>query len=56
MVEKIICSSCGRDITYEREKTSFYCFNCGKARIYRCRLCRMFGRDYVCPNCGFEGP
>ena len=56
MPEEEICDSCGRVITFEREKTRFYCFNCGKVLIRRCSICRKYGRPYECPKCGFVGP
>ena len=50
------CASCGRLITPSENFVRFPCPNCGKTLIWRCEKCRIFVREYVCPNCGFKGP
>lgn len=46
------CTSCGRDVT---KYVEFKCPECGE-KIVRCDACRVLGRKYVCPKCGFTGP
>ncbi|RJS91457.1 DUF1610 domain-containing protein [Candidatus Bathyarchaeota archaeon] len=51
-----ICTSCNRIIPPGTDATKFPCPNCGQITIWRCQKCRLFGRQYKCPNCGFTGP
>ncbi len=55
-MEKKKCTSCGLDITFMKEATSFPCPNCGEVTINRCAKCREGAVGYECPKCGFEGP
>ncbi len=51
------CTSCNSLISPSEEgATRFRCPNCGEVMIIRCSKCRLFGNDYVCPKCNFEGP
>ncbi|MFQ5711317.1 MAG: zinc finger domain-containing protein [Candidatus Geothermarchaeales archaeon] len=50
------CTSCGKLISPEEKSSKFPCPQCGEAVIWRCEKCRIFIRDYTCPNCGFVGP
>lgn len=50
------CISCGRNVT---KYVEFKCPTCEgeeKYIIVRCDACRILGRKYVCPKCGFTGP
>lgn len=47
------CTSCGKE---ETKYVEFKCPNCGESEIVRCDACRVLGRKYVCPKCGFTGP
>ncbi|MFN3527701.1 MAG: zinc finger domain-containing protein [Candidatus Altarchaeaceae archaeon] len=49
----MICQTCGRETN---EVTRFPCPNCGETEIIRCKSCRILGRQYTCPKCGFTGP
>jgi len=55
-IQPPICSSCGRLIPPSERGVAFYCPNCGKILIWRCRKCRKLSIKYKCPACGFEGP
>jgi len=56
MAEKLVCSSCKKQIANEPGNVKFMCPNCGKFQIVRCRHCRKIAAKYKCPECGFEGP
>ncbi len=51
------CTSCGKEVT---KYVEFKCPNCeeseGAYKIVRCDACRVLGRKYVCPKCGFTAP
>ncbi|CEG11555.1 conserved hypothetical protein [groundwater metagenome] len=51
------CTSCGKEVT---KYVEFKCPKCeeseGAYKIVRCDACRVLGRKYVCPKCGFTGP
>ncbi|UCD45158.1 MAG: DUF1610 domain-containing protein [Candidatus Bathyarchaeota archaeon] len=50
------CISCGKKITPGERAVKFQCPSCGTVTIWRCERCRLFGREYSCPACGFKGP
>jgi len=50
------CNWCGRMILPGEGATKFSCPNCGEVVVWRCEKCRLFGRAYKCPKCGFTGP
>ena len=50
------CISCGKKITPGEKDMKFQCPSCGNVTIRRCEKCRLFGREYSCPGCGFKGP
>ncbi|UCH57960.1 MAG: DUF1610 domain-containing protein [Candidatus Bathyarchaeota archaeon] len=50
------CISCGKKITPGEKAVKFQCPTCGNVTIWRCERCRLFGREYTCPGCGFKGP
>jgi predicted RNA-binding Zn-ribbon protein involved in translation (DUF1610 family) len=50
------CISCSKKITPGEKAVKFQCPNCGQVTIWRCEKCRLFGREYQCPGCGFKGP
>jgi len=50
------CNWCGKIISSSEEAVKFPCPNCGGLIIWRCEKCRVFGRPYKCPKCGFMGP
>jgi len=50
------CISCGKKITPGEKSVKFLCPKCGGIIIWRCERCRLFGREYHCPKCGFTGP
>ncbi|MEM2127235.1 MAG: zinc finger domain-containing protein [Candidatus Bathyarchaeia archaeon] len=50
------CLGCGTKITQDEKWAKFECPNCGQVTIWRCEKCRIFGREYKCPKCGFVGP
>ncbi|NQT08511.1 DUF1610 domain-containing protein [Candidatus Bathyarchaeota archaeon] len=50
------CISCGKRIVPGESTVKFNCPTCGAVRIWRCEKCRLFGREYTCPACGFKGP
>ncbi len=52
----ITCSWCNKIIFPDENAVKFPCPNCGEVLIWRCELCRKFGRPYKCPKCGFTGP
>ncbi|MFQ5969954.1 MAG: zinc finger domain-containing protein [Nitrososphaerales archaeon] len=51
-----VCTSCSRTVMPNDECVKFYCPNCGDVLMWRCESCREFARQYICPNCRFEGP
>ncbi|MGC9012510.1 zinc finger domain-containing protein [Thermogladius sp.] len=51
-----VCSSCHRPMMPHEHGVEFFCPNCGKAIIRRCKRCRQLGIPYECPSCGFRGP
>jgi len=51
-----VCISCGKKVTPEEKAVKFSCPECGGITIWRCEKCRLFGREYHCPKCGFTGP
>ncbi|MHA1238684.1 MAG: zinc finger domain-containing protein [Candidatus Odinarchaeia archaeon] len=55
-IETPICSCCGHVIAPDEYAVHFSCPNCGEVVIWRCQKCRLFGNQYKCPKCGFEGP
>ncbi|MBL7167462.1 DUF1610 domain-containing protein [Candidatus Bathyarchaeota archaeon] len=50
------CISCGKKIAPGESALKFGCPSCGAVTIWRCEKCRLFGREYTCPACGFKGP
>ncbi|WP_051401021.1 zinc finger domain-containing protein [Desulfurococcus amylolyticus] len=52
----LICDSCHRLMEPGEYGVEFYCPNCGKVLIKRCKKCRKLVVEYTCPNCGFRGP
>ena len=50
------CIWCGHTIIPTEEAVKFSCPSCGEFVIWRCEKCRLFGRSYKCPKCGFLGP
>ncbi|MBW3021239.1 DUF1610 domain-containing protein [Candidatus Woesearchaeota archaeon] len=50
------CNSCGKRMANDPEGVSFPCPNCGNQTICRCSHCKKLSTQYVCPECGFEGP
>ncbi|MDP2899854.1 MAG: zinc finger domain-containing protein [Candidatus Bathyarchaeota archaeon] len=50
------CISCGRKVSPGEKAVKMSCPNCGAVTIWRCEKCRLFGRNYRCPACGFQGP
>ena len=54
--EKIVCSSCKKNVANTEGTTRFDCPNCGKFEIVRCLHCRGLAAKYTCPQCNFEGP
>jgi len=50
------CISCGKKIAPGEKAVKFQCPACGNVTIWRCERCRLFGREYTCPGCGFKGP
>jgi len=55
-MEKLLCTSCGTDITNVKGSVVFKCPSCGEETIVRCGKCRQLSVKYVCKKCGFEGP
>jgi len=53
---KGVCSSCGKKVLGDPEKTEFPCPKCGKQILTRCGHCRAVVAKFKCPECGFEGP
>ncbi len=47
------CVSCGKDV---KDYVEFKCLKCGEYKIIRCDSCRVLGRKYTCPKCGFAWP
>ncbi|MFH0868449.1 MAG: zinc finger domain-containing protein [Candidatus Woesearchaeota archaeon] len=54
--EKLVCSSCKKNIANSKGTAVFNCPNCGKQQIIRCMHCRKIAAKYICPACNFEGP
>ncbi|MCH8003439.1 MAG: RNA-binding protein [Nanoarchaeota archaeon] len=54
--EKVVCSSCKKNVANSKGTTVFNCPNCGKTEITRCIHCREIAAKYVCLSCSFEGP
>ncbi|MBI2134901.1 RNA-binding protein [Candidatus Woesearchaeota archaeon] len=54
--QKIVCSSCKKDIASSKGTTKFSCPSCGKTEIIRCLHCRKIAAKYTCHSCNFEGP
>jgi|APFre7841882590_1041340.scaffolds.fasta_scaffold11755_3 predicted RNA-binding Zn-ribbon protein involved in translation (DUF1610 family) len=50
------CNWCGRMILPAEAAVKFPCPSCGEVVVWRCEKCRLFGRPYKCPKCGFTGP
>ncbi|MCK4243739.1 DUF1610 domain-containing protein [Candidatus Bathyarchaeota archaeon] len=50
------CISCGHNIVVDEKAVKFSCPSCGEILMWRCERCRLFGRTYKCPKCGFTGP
>jgi len=50
------CNWCGRMILPGEGAAKFPCPSCGEVVVWRCEKCRLFGRAYKCPKCGFTGP
>ena len=40
----------------KEKAVKFPCPSCGEFTMWRCERCRVFGRSYKCPKCGFTGP
>jgi predicted RNA-binding Zn-ribbon protein involved in translation (DUF1610 family) len=55
-VQMPICIWCGRTVTPGENAVKLPCPSCGEFEIWRCERCRLFGRSYKCPKCGFVGP
>ncbi|HDH91518.1 MAG TPA: DUF1610 domain-containing protein [Candidatus Aenigmarchaeota archaeon] len=53
---KLICNSCNVNVLGKKGFVRFYCPNCGKELIVRCRTCKALSNEYKCKNCGFIGP
>jgi predicted RNA-binding Zn-ribbon protein involved in translation (DUF1610 family) len=49
-----LCTSCKSPLAQEGA-VEFGCPACG-TEVYRCYRCREQSVDYVCKNCGFQGP
>jgi len=56
MKQKLVCSSCKKEIANDEGTVMFKCPNCGKVEITRCRHCRLSAVKYKCKECNFEGP
>jgi predicted RNA-binding Zn-ribbon protein involved in translation (DUF1610 family) len=56
MTEKIVCSSCKKDVTNILGNVTLPCPKCGKTKLIRCRHCREISAKYKCHECGFTGP
>jgi predicted RNA-binding Zn-ribbon protein involved in translation (DUF1610 family) len=54
--EKLLCSSCKKNIANSKGAAVFKCPNCSKTEIVRCVHCRKIAAKYICPQCSFEGP
>ncbi|HJN57343.1 MAG: zinc finger domain-containing protein [Candidatus Woesearchaeota archaeon] len=54
--EKLICSSCKKDVSNSEGTARFKCPSCGKSDITRCMHCREIVAKYTCSSCNFEGP
>ncbi len=50
------CVSCGHSIKAIKGSLSFKCPACANVDITRCADCRVSGKIYICPGCGFTGP
>lgn len=53
-MEEKKCTSCGVNVAFMKDATSFPCPECGK-QINRCAKCRKGSVGFKC-ECGFEGP
>jgi predicted RNA-binding Zn-ribbon protein involved in translation (DUF1610 family) len=51
-----VCIWCRHIIVPGENAVKFPCPDCGEVVIWRCEKCRLFGRPYKCPKCGFTGP
>tara|TARA_Y100000310_G_C20339836_1_gene649258 strand:- start:466 stop:687 length:222 start_codon:yes stop_codon:yes gene_type:complete len=54
--EKLVCSSCKKNVANSSGTAGFKCPSCGKTEIVRCIHCREIAAKYICHNCNFEGP
>ena len=54
--EKLVCSSCKKNVANSKGTSIFNCPDCGKFQIIRCIHCRQIAANYTCPSCSFEGP
>ena len=54
--EKLVCSSCNKNVANSKGTTVFKCPNCNKTEIVRCAHCRKIAAMYTCKDCTFEGP
>jgi len=53
---KLICVSCGVNVTGQEEFVKFNCPNCNDNVIIRCKQCKKLANTYKCTKCSFEGP
>lgn len=54
--EKLVCSSCKKNVANSQGTAVFKCPSCGKEDVVRCMHCRKIAAKYTCPSCSFEGP
>ena len=50
------CTSCGTEISAEKNFSCFKCPSCGEVEIVRCDRCKMNVVKFVCDKCGFKVP
>ena len=54
--EKLVCTSCKKNVANSSGTARLKCTNCSKTEIIRCLHCREIVAKYVCHECNFEGP
>ena len=54
--QKLVCSSCKKNVANSKGTAVFNCPSCGKEKVVRCMHCRKIAAKYTCPSCSFEGP
>ena len=55
MVDNQECASCGTRLVGQGDVT-FKCPGCDTKQLGRCVQCRDQSVEYICPDCGYEGP